>query len=206
MLSSTNAAISGSRIAQPVMVATATPTRTPADVKTSVSRCRPSATKAGERCRCPDRIRMNDQSALIRLAASLSTKPFSGASNGFGCKNPRWASRRIENATRRQLEYRANPNQTSRMGRSGMPSLNPWPGSKLKAVRRRAASRKHPRCCGARTHRGHRVHRSRLLLLDCPMPPMPPMPLDLIGRTLRRTACQRFSNIRMGNSKLSGNM
>ena len=34
---------------------------------------------------------------------------------------------------------------------------------------------------------------------------MPPMPLDLIGRALRRTACQRLSDIRMRNSKLSGN-
>jgi hypothetical protein len=39
-----------------------------------------------------------------------------------------------------------------------------------------------------------------------PVSPMPLMPLDLIGRTLRRNACQRLSNIRMGNSKLSGNM
>ena len=41
---------------------------------------------------------MNDQSALIRLAVSLSTKPWSGVANDLGCKNPRYASRRIENA------------------------------------------------------------------------------------------------------------
>src|SRR6476619_6533187 len=74
MLSATNAAISGSRIAHPVKAATATPIRTPAEVKTLVSRCRPSATKAGERSRCPNRIRTKHQSELIRLAVPLSTE------------------------------------------------------------------------------------------------------------------------------------
>jgi hypothetical protein len=41
--------------------------------------------------------------------------------------------------------------------------------------------------------------------IRAPYAPDAPMSLDLIGRTLRRTACKRLPNIRMGNSKLSGN-
>ena len=40
---------------------------------------------------------------------------------------------------------------------------------------------------------GRSVHRIRVI----------PCPLDLIGRTLRRTACERLANVRMGNSKFT---
>ena len=53
MLTPTSIASAGSRIDQPVATAKPTPSRTPPDEITSVNRCLPSATKAGDRSSRP---------------------------------------------------------------------------------------------------------------------------------------------------------
>ena len=78
MLAATSAASAGSSICQPVSATSVNPTSTPTEVATSVKRCQPSATSAGERCRRPQVIRKYDQPALITVATPLIRMPCTG--------------------------------------------------------------------------------------------------------------------------------
>ena len=75
MLAATRAASAGSRTCQPVTVASARPTSTPMEVATSVIRCQPSPTSAGERWRRPQVSRKYDQPALMAVARPLMASP-----------------------------------------------------------------------------------------------------------------------------------
>jgi len=80
----TAAAISGSSTHHPVSIAISTPAATPADVTTSVHRCLPSATSAGDLSPPPRRTSTEAHTAFRTVAAPLISSPSSGASSACG--------------------------------------------------------------------------------------------------------------------------
>ena len=84
MLAATSAASAGSSTCQPVRATSANPTSTPTEVATSVNRCQPSATSAGDRWRRPQVIRKYDQPALMAVATPLMRMPCTGCTERAG--------------------------------------------------------------------------------------------------------------------------
>ena len=76
--------MSGSRRSQPVANTSATPTITPAEVQTSVSRCRPSASSVMLWCWRPARSSTSATARLIAVATVVSAKPANGVSSSRG--------------------------------------------------------------------------------------------------------------------------
>jgi hypothetical protein len=89
MFKATAAASAGSRMDQPEIAAIPTPPSTPIEESTSVKRCRPSATRAGDLSCRPRRIKSQDHPALMKkqsgqwkngahpgLVASADQKPW----------------------------------------------------------------------------------------------------------------------------------
>ncbi len=98
MLRATSAARIGSSTAQPVRTTNPRPTRTPAVDTTSVIRCRPSASIAGERALRPCRISTRAQTMFTIVAAAPMPRPSAGASGISGASSPSQASRKIRMA------------------------------------------------------------------------------------------------------------
>ena len=87
MLQPTRKAMIGSRRSQPVSTTSKTPTTTPTEVQTSVSRCLPSAVRVIELCLRPARMRTNATTPLSADAATEIPRPIPTFSSGSGAKN-----------------------------------------------------------------------------------------------------------------------
>ena len=87
MLTATASAISGSSGSQPVIATAATPTITPAEVHTSVIRCRPSASTTIERARRPERTSSRPTDRLIADATAETAMPRPTSSIGCGSRS-----------------------------------------------------------------------------------------------------------------------
>ena len=94
----TAAARAGSGTDQPERGAIPTPPSTPGEEITSVKRCRPSATRAGDLSCRPRRTKSHDRAALMKPATPFAARPTQGASKLLGARRPKYASRRIESA------------------------------------------------------------------------------------------------------------
>ena len=94
----TSAARIASSCPQPVTAASITPNSTPAVDTTSVHRCRPSATSAGERSFRPCRTSHQAHPALSPVATTLTPIPTGSASNGRGATKPVQACWKITSA------------------------------------------------------------------------------------------------------------
>jgi hypothetical protein len=77
-------AISGSSVSQPVMKTSATPAITAAEVQTSVSKCRPSASSVMLSCSRPTRSSIIATPKLMAEATTVSARPASGMSSSRG--------------------------------------------------------------------------------------------------------------------------
>ncbi|MNW05197.1 hypothetical protein D3C71_2014070 [compost metagenome] len=74
------------------------PTSTPSVETTSVIKCRPSASMAGDFARRPWRTSTWAQTRLTAVATTLTASPWTGASGICGARNPKMASRRMRMA------------------------------------------------------------------------------------------------------------
>ena len=85
MLTPTSSATIGSNRTYPVTATRTTPTMTPTEVHTSVSRCLPSAVRARERYCRPARTSTTATAPLTTPAAADTTRPAPTSSKGRGC-------------------------------------------------------------------------------------------------------------------------
>src|SRR5680860_644856 len=88
MLTATRAASAGSSIDHPVVTARMTPIATPTEVTTSVIKCFPSATKAGDFCARPRVISTHAHRPFMTVAAMFTRSPSTGASRVMGSMKP----------------------------------------------------------------------------------------------------------------------